>query len=114
MARELILRVTDDFTGDPADEQVVLGWDGYDYSLDLSSKNYKKLLSLLEPYLEAAHEKKKQTRRKGQRPADELGADKLTKAERSEIRKWAQDNGHPVGDKGVIAKAIIEAYREAQ
>lgn len=116
MARELILKVTDDFNGEPADEQCVLGWEGYNYALDLTSDHYKELHELLEPWLEAAHEKtkqKKQVKQKVPAKPAELVIDKPDRAERDLIRTWARENGHDVGDKGVIAKAIVEAYREA-
>lgn len=116
MARELILSITDDFTGDPADEECLLGWEGYDYAIDLTSKHYKELKAMLEPYLEAAHDKTKQRKRPAQklRPAKNSGSVKpTTREERDQIRAWARENGHDVGDKGAIAQAIVDAYREA-
>lgn len=115
MARELILVITDDFDKtSPADESRVLGWDGYDYVLDLTTENDKKLQELLQPYLEAAHEKVKQknpkTRKKN---PDEPVAQKTQKELRAAIREWANANGYKVGEKGIIAKRIVDAYAEA-
>ncbi|UOK18087.1 Lsr2-like DNA bridging protein [Gordonia phage Switzerland] len=116
MARQLILHMTDDFTGEPADEECILGWEGYDYSIDLTSDHYKELHELLQPYLEAAHERNKQRKRPAQKMRAakvDPGTVKPNKEERDRIRAWARDNGHNVGDKGVIAQAIVDAYREA-
>lgn len=33
---------------------------------------------------------------------------------RSEVRAWAQQNGHEVSPRGAVAKALIDAYKAAQ
>lgn len=125
MAREVIVRVSDDFDKSiDADVSRVLGWDGFDYILDLSEKRDQELQELLQPYLEAAHEKVKQ--RKKNRPTASVSpppapprttkkpaSTKLTPAKRATIREWARHSGLEVGEKGVLPKAIIEAYEAA-
>ncbi|QDK03469.1 Lsr2-like DNA bridging protein [Mycobacterium phage Lucyedi] len=116
MARQLIMKMTDDI--DRTKQAVstrVIGWEGFDYILDLSAANDKKLLELLQPWLDAAHEKVKQ-----RKPSSRSSSDKKTyppialgKEEREAIREWARDKGYEVGDKGVIARRVIEAYMEA-
>jgi hypothetical protein len=41
------------------------------------------------------------------------GAAELTKAQRTEIRAWAQARGYEVGDRGRIPASIVEAWTEA-
>ena len=127
MARELILHITDDFDkSTPADESRVIGWDGYDYFIDLTTENDKELQEALRPYLEVAHHKTKQTKTKKSpspavkkseavesiKPADKK-ADGLVRERRAEIRAWAIENGLKVGEKGLLAQKVIEAYKEA-
>lgn len=124
MARHVIVRVTDDFDETlEADVTRVLGWDGYDYVLDLSDKNDHELCELLKPYLGAAHEKVKQRKQalpntavvapsvKPPRPKPVSAS--LTQEKRSAIRQWAREHGIKVGEKGAIAKSIVEAYEDA-
>lgn len=120
MAREVIVRVVDDFdNSEDADTTRVLGWDGYDYVLDLTDKNDQELQELLQPYLDVAHEKRKQKKqakttadpgssRPGPKPS------RISPEERRTIRAWARAQGMQVGDKGLIARSIIEAYENSK
>ncbi|AKF14200.1 Lsr2-like DNA bridging protein [Mycobacterium phage Luchador] len=115
MASELIIRTTDDFDRSKvAEEKAVIGWEGYDYHLDLTKANYKELVKTLAPYLEAAHEKTKQYRQKAKeknsRPYPPVATGK---EERAVIREWARNNGWEVGDKGIIKGEILDAYTKA-
>jgi hypothetical protein len=53
MARTVIL--TDDLDGSPEAEEVVFGWDGVNWSIDLAPDNRKKLEDALKPFLDKAH-----------------------------------------------------------
>ncbi|ALF02173.1 DNA bridging protein [Mycobacterium phage LadyBird] len=110
------MKMTDDFDhSKPADVTRVLGWEGYDYTLDLSKSNDKELVKLLQPYLDAAHEKVKQrkAREKPSRNSRVYPTVSVGKEERQAIREWARDNGMEIGDKGIISKRIVAAYTEA-
>ncbi|QFG10403.1 nucloid associated Lsr2-like [Mycobacterium phage Anthony] len=113
MARIKIEKVLDDF--DPnkeADESRVIGWEGYDYVIDLTTRNYKQLLKDLTPYLEAAHMKVKQPRGRT-RTNIEVAPRNAGKQERTAIREWARENGYEVATRGNIAKEIVDAYNAA-
>lgn len=120
MAREVVVRVTDDFDKSvEADVSRILGWDGYDYVIDLSDKHDKELQELLTPYLEAAHEKIKQRKKYQSKPSIDVPLTRpapvstsLTPERRAVIRAWAKANGYEVGEKGVLAKAVVQAYED--
>lgn len=117
MAREVIVRMTDDFDrSEEADESVDIGWDGYVYTLDLTTKRADELRSILDPYLSAAHEKVKwpkanRPQKSDVPPTNHTVADKET---RREIRDWARQNGHDVKARGIISAEVIQAFADAQ
>ena len=53
MARTVV--IADDMDGSPNAEEVIFGWDGVNWSIDLSEANKTKLQELLQPYLDKAH-----------------------------------------------------------
>lgn len=98
----------------PADVSRTIGWDGYDYALDLTKTNDKKLGEALRPYLEAAHEKVKQRGPSRKTKSNRVYAPiTLGKEERAAIREWARESGFEVGEKGVIPRRVVAAYTEA-
>lgn len=117
MAREVIVRMTDDFDRTKtADEVKEIGWEGYIYTLDLTAKNVEGLRAVLEPYLKAAHEKvkwPKANRRKSNDPIPTPVLAIADKSTRQEIKEWAQNNGFDVNDRGRLPDKIIQAYTEA-
>jgi len=100
--------LTDDLDGSAGAETVQLGYLGQQYELDLSKKNRQALDKLLKPYLEAARRPANgrtntRTRRGSASPKRNL----------SDIREWAQANGHSVSARGRIARSIVEEYEAA-
>lgn len=115
MASEVVIRVTDDTDRSKlADKKAVIGWEGVDYSLDLTTANYKKLAAALAPWLEAAHERVKHSKPAKKKP-DKVSYPpvKLGREERDSVREWAREHGHTVGEKGIISRRVVAAYTEA-
>jgi hypothetical protein len=54
MAKQTIVKLTDDIDGTSADETVVFSVDGKAYEIDLSKKNAQALRNALQPYVDAA------------------------------------------------------------
>ena len=121
MARTVI--VTDDLDGSSPAEPVQFTYDGVNWEIDLSAKNREKLQKALQPFLDKAHpadmaqpktktmtptRTRTRTRTRPSRSAKN-GREHL-----DAIRQWAQENGYKVGDRGRIAKSIIEEYELAQ
>lgn len=109
MAQEIITRLIDDIDGTEGAETVIFGLDGELLEIDLSEKNAKKLKDAIRPFATKARKhvvKQKHTstsKKKSTQPNSEIPV----------IRKWAQEQGLPVGDKGRIPMEIQNAYYDA-
>ena len=123
MARTVI--VTDDLDGSSPAEPVQFTYDGVNWEIDLSAKNREKLQKALQPFLDKAHPadmaqpktKTKTTTLARTRTRTRTRPSRSAKNGRENldaIRQWAQENGYTVGDRGRIAKSIVEEYELAQ
>ena len=113
MAREIIVVLTDDLDKESqADHSITIGWDGRNYYLDLSEKNYQALEQALRPYLDAAH-RVERISGPGRRQTANSSNGQINKDVRKAIREWAREQGWAVSDHGRIPKEVIKAYNEA-
>jgi hypothetical protein len=104
MAQRVQVILEDDFDGGTAEETVTFALDGAEYELDLSSKNAAGLRDALAPWV--AHARKTGGRRKrGSKPPSDSST--------SEIRAWAQNNGHSVSSRGRVSSEVRSAYEQA-
>ena len=111
MARETITKLIDDIDGSVATETVAFGLDGYQYQIDLSAKNAKKLRSELAPYLESGHRVTgRTTAARGGRRGRAAGGDK---DQNKAIREWATRKGMDVALRGRIRQDIIDEYHKS-
>jgi hypothetical protein len=114
MARELIVRLTDDLDGTAAVETVSFGFGGVDYEIDLSPGKVAELERAFRTWIE--HSRKlpggsqpgtaggRSAARSGRRRAEDLSA----------MRAWARENGYQVSDRGRISREIRDAFHAAQ
>lgn len=98
-----IEKIVDDIDGSDGAETRTYALDGATYEIDLTDKNYAKLKKALEPFLDKS--------RKASGPRRVKTA--TGKSDASEIRAWAQSNGHAVPDRGRIPKDVREAFEAA-
>jgi hypothetical protein len=104
MAQRVQVILEDDYDGGTAEETVTFALDGAEYEIDLSAENAAGLRDALAPWV--AHARKTGGRRKrGAKPASDSST--------SEIRAWAQANGHDVSSRGRVATEVREAYERA-
>lgn len=108
MAQRVQIVLEDDFDGGTADETVSFALDGAEYEIDLSTENAAGLRDAVAPWL--AHARKTGGRRKragagGSKPAETSST--------SDIRAWAQANGHEVSSRGRVSAEVREAYEQA-
>lgn len=108
MAQRVQIILEDDYDGGTADETVTFGLDGAEYEIDLSSDNAAKLRDQLAPWL--GHARKTGGRRKR---AAAPAARSEEGASTSDIRAWAQANGHEVSSRGRVSAEVREAYEKA-
>lgn len=116
MARRELIQYIDDLDGTTlteGDVKVVhFSFNGRDYVIDLSAKNAQKFEEVLRPYIENATVDAEAATRARRRSAANPNAAQ-TRERNRKIRKWAQDQGMDVADRGALPKSIIEAYENA-
>lgn len=111
MAMKTITILTDDLDGEelPAGTRSTrFALDGVEYEIDLGADNARALADALAPYIAAARRVGTATRSASPRRARGADAERL-----AAIRAWAQQQGHPVGDRGRIRAEVVEAYDAA-
>lgn len=129
MAKETIIKFTDDIDGTEASETVAFSFRGTPYEIDLGAKNVAAFEKSIAKYVAAARaagtpakaaaattkaRKAPGRPRKAAAKKATRAASKATKAAAStstgSIREWAQANGFAVGSRGRIPAAAREAY----
>lgn len=111
MAQQTHVQYIDDLDGTELGDTanvITFGFDGKDYSIDLSDENAEAFRDAIAPYIEAGR-REYGIGRKATRKATSKSSGKDTKA----IREWARANGHDVSDRGRIPANVMEAYAEA-
>ena len=110
MAQKVQVILTDDLDGSEAHETVQFTLDGVSYEIDLSEANAEALRGTVASYVAAA-------RRVGGRSNRRPGAPKTRpaaeRADVSDLRTWARDNGFQISDRGRISGEIRAAYEAA-
>lgn len=102
-------------------ETITYALHGATYEIDLNQKNQKALEDALAPFLAVSRKPESSGpkgggtgRRRASTIVDNYGYDS------KEVRQWAiankvtQENGKPMGTKGVIPQSIYDAYRAVQ
>jgi Lsr2 len=105
----MVVELTDDLDGSPANETVTFGLDGTDMEIDLSEQHAKALRAALQPYVAAARKAGgtgRGRRRGGRGPARDPDQIRV-------IRDWARQQGMDVSERGRIPAKIEQAYHAA-
>ena len=125
MATEIIKRVVDDLTGEPADGTVDFSINGKRYAIDLSKASAKKFEDALAPYVNAARPQgkvagTKRTSQKSSAPAPKIDPDQLAVIrewargkERSTLADLAKEAGLIAPDRGRLSTEILAAAYNA-
>ena len=114
VAQRVQIILEDDYDGGDADETVSFALDGAEYEIDLSSANSAKLRDELAVWI--GHARKTGGRRRRTGPSTGGGAASKSAdgtGSTSEIRAWAQANGHEVSSRGRVSAEVREAYERA-
>lgn len=107
MARRTIVELTDDLTGDAADETVRFAFDGKAYAIDLSSRNAEKFRKVIAPYVSAA-------RREGTLPRQAGRTHVASDVDPKAVRAWALSNGYDVSSRGRVSADVVSAFKAAR
>jgi hypothetical protein len=103
MAKITITQITDDIDGSKDADTYSFAWQGSEYEIDLSNKNFKALDKLLKPYIEVATKVSK-------RSSSSRRSTPAAKRDFSAIREWAKSQGIEVSSRGRIPRAVVEQY----
>jgi hypothetical protein len=109
MAKQIVTVLTDDLDGGDADRTIEFGFDGVNYTIDLSEKNAGKLRKALDPYLAAAS-RIGRTGGNGRIPSRAAAPARSNREQNQAIREWAVKNGYEVSERGRIPSSIVEAF----
>jgi hypothetical protein len=109
MAKQVITVITDDLDGGDADRTVEFGFDGVNYTVDLSEKNAGKLRKTLDPYLAVAT-RVGRTGGTGRTASRAVQPARSNRDQNQAIREWAVKNGYEVSERGRIPTTIVEAF----
>jgi hypothetical protein len=115
MAKETIIRLTDDIEGGEAVETLTFALRGVAYEIDLSEKNVRALEKIFERHTKAGQ------RVVHHRPARGSGEGRNKRAagansppgEAAAIREWAIASGYDVSSRGRISAEVRAAYEAA-
>jgi hypothetical protein len=107
MAKTTITQITDDLDGSKGAETYRFGWQGDEFEIDLSNKNFKAFYKAIEPYLEAATKVPKRS------SSTRRSSAASSKRDFSTIRDWAKDQGLEVSNRGRIPRSLVEQYDAA-
>jgi nucleoid-associated protein Lsr2 len=116
MAQVTTITLTDDMTGDPADETVTFGLDGSEYEIDLSANNAGILRDILGDYVTHGRKVGKLTAVTASRARSNGNGGNRTVVDREQlraIREWAKSQGMAVSDRGRIKAEIKQAFDAA-
>jgi hypothetical protein len=83
-------------------DSTTLSLNGRTVSIDLSDKHVDELAALLAPYFEKGIVVEKKAK------AAKANTDSVDR--NTEIREWANKNGHTVSDRGRLPGAVVTAY----
>ena len=110
---------TDDLTGDVLTEDevqtVTFAVDGTTYEIDLSQKNASSLRNDFAAWVEHARTvpRPKSTGRSTRRTPTGTQRPPADRKQSTNIREWAQANGHTVSERGRIPGVVVDAYNAA-
>lgn len=117
MAIRTLQVITDDFDGTelkPGQGRTVrFSFEGNDYAIDLSDKNFKKFAAEIEVWASKAHPPEELVPAARRRARAGRGAVKTAASDTKAVRDWARENGYTVSGRGRVSTEIADAYTAA-
>lgn len=104
MAKETIIRITDDIDGSEAVESIRFAFRGTDYDIDLNAKNVAAIEKSFEKWIQHGQKSDPGIRTRQRRSSVK------NKDQTAAVREWAKANGYQVSDRGRIAAEVRAAY----
>ncbi len=107
MAQKVVVTLTSDISGEPADETVRFALDGVTYELDATTAEAADLRDSLATWI--GHGRKVS----GARPTARRRSRATGAGSPADVRAWAVANGHQVPARGRIPRTVQDAYKAA-
>jgi hypothetical protein len=111
VAQKVQVILTDDIDGGEAEETVQFALDGVSYEIDLSADNAEALREALAAYVGAARRTGGRSSRRQAAPKARPAAER---ADLTDVRSWARENGYTVSDRGRVSSVVRTAYEAAR
>lgn len=108
MAKVTEIVLTDDITGESADETVTFALDGVGYEIDLSEGNAKELRGALAGFIESGRKLGKVVI--GGRTTVSRSTPSTDREQNQAIREWAAGQGMKISERGRIPANVLEAF----
>jgi hypothetical protein len=113
MAERVVHLLIDDLDGSQippgTGERLTFAVRGTKFRIDLSEENVAKFDAAVQPYIDAATQIGGR-RRRTKRSEDE----KAARMRAAAIRRWAEENGYGVSQRGRLSSAVVEAFEAAE
>lgn len=106
MAKKVTTVLIDDIDKGPASETVTFALDGINYEIDLSTTHASELREDFRRWTEAGR-RVQGRRRRGTGAQIDYAAREYNR----KVRKWAQERGIDVSDRGRVPSSIMEQYK---
>ena len=103
MSKTVSVVGTDDIDGSAGAETVAFSFEGQGYEIDLAPDNQAKMKASFGPFIEAGRRMAQRRPVRGTRSRSDLSA----------VRKWAQDQGMSVAERGRISADVLAQYDAA-
>jgi Lsr2 len=103
MSKTVSVVVTDDIDGSTGAETVAFSFEGQGYEIDLAPENQAKMKASFAPFMEAGRRLAQRRPVRSTRSRSDLSA----------VRKWAQDQGMAVAERGRISADVLTQYDAA-
>jgi hypothetical protein len=113
VAQVTTITLTDDMTGDLADETVNFGLDGSEYVIDLSSNNAGILRDIMSDYVTRARKVGKLTAASNGHVRTASSATRADREQLRAVREWARGQGIQVSDRGRISADVKAKFDAA-
>lgn len=113
MATEKNIIFIDDIDGSTDGvEHYTFSWLGTDYEIDLAPNSAKKLVDVMDAYIDKATRVSKPRSGTGGRGRG-AATGRSTKEDLQTVRSWAREQGLEVSDRGRVSEAVKETYDQA-
>ena len=109
MAQKTIILLTDDISGETADETIAFAYRGKSYEIDLGTKSAKAFDKAMSSYVDAARSVGSNSTSKTRQPARKA----VRGYDLEALRLWAAESGLEVPSRGRVAQTTVDAYLAA-